>query len=105
MKEIVAAGPAGSVKLPAGDFTLSMKVWIGQESNLETLQVVLDSPELEAGPIELVELKKKWGTVSQTFSRDQPSGDVDRMRIKFTKPESVSDRAVYFDDICIEKSE
>ena len=80
-ESVSAMAPNGSVMIPAGTYTLSMKLWMEPGSMVTKLHPILDAPWLQITPIDLTKVSKgEWVEVSQTFSRAEDSGQPDRLR-------------------------
>ncbi|MGJ8642094.1 MAG: family 16 glycosylhydrolase [Luteolibacter sp.] len=103
----VAFAPYGSVNLPAGEYTLSMKVWVSQTTTVKKIHPILEEPWVELAPIDLTAFttRGQWVTVKQTFSRKEPSTEKDRLRLVI-KTIDVADGSskIYIDDINISKN-
>lgn len=101
-----AFSPYGSVNLPAGNFTLSMKVWVEPNSSISQAKVTLENPWTELAPIDLNTLTRgEWVNVTKTFTRKTASTSKDRLRLSIDKKEAGTGKSqVYFDDIVITPS-
>jgi beta-glucanase (GH16 family) len=101
--EVVASSPYGSISIPAGDFELSMKVYIEPGSSVKNIRTVLEQPWLQLKPIDISTLAQgKWVSVSQTFTRSSASETKDRLRIILDNHQS-GESTIYIDDISIVK--
>lgn len=102
---VSAVSPEGSIRLPAGEFTLSMKVWIKLHSNVKSIRVKLEEPNLELPPFDVSEIAQgEWVTLTKSFSREAPSGAGDRMKVSIDDGDSTETVSLlYLDDITIEK--
>lgn len=97
--ESVAFAPNGSVKLAAGEYQLSAKVWVSNDVKKCQLQVVLDSPWQQLKPFELGSLARgQWLDIEMNFTQNAPSSATDRMRLVFAGSKQGQ---VYLDDLAI----
>ncbi len=101
----VVAGPDGSVNLPKGKFTLSMKVWAASNRPLRKIHVMLKSPNQEIGTFDLSGLQSgKWVTLTQSFDSEHGSNEDDRMEISVQKADmspNADAGPVFIDEISI----
>ncbi|MBR9912736.1 MAG: family 16 glycosylhydrolase [Gammaproteobacteria bacterium] len=106
----VAITPNGALDLPAGEFILSMKVWLDQGRIADKIHVILENPELAENPELEVTFdglkdlpRRQWVEVEQRITRAQPSSANDRMRIEIRKQELPETKAakLFIDDIGI----
>ncbi|MGJ8743975.1 family 16 glycosylhydrolase [Polaribacter sp.] len=107
VEKAVAMAPEGSLKLAAGNFTISAKVWLDQGVIADKIYVVLQDPELEVIFANLRKLpRREWITVESTISRTVASGEKDAMAIEIRKKDVPKTRAakLYIDDIIIKKN-
>lgn len=98
--------PARAVNIPAGEYEFSMQVLLSEDCDVESLNVSLADPEVMLEPFDLTKVERgKWVTLKQAFQREKPSGDRDRMRVRFLKTHiKQGDGALYIDDISIEET-
>lgn len=94
----------GSVNIPAGDYILSMKVWIAPGSTVQRIRPILEEPWLQIDPIEFNQTatRGQWVTLSQKFTRNEASTAKDRLRLVVEAgdvPEGSS--TLFIDDVCI----
>ncbi|NRT12158.1 family 16 glycosylhydrolase [Flavobacterium sp. 14A] len=105
-EKVIAKTPDGSLKLPAGDFTLSMKLWLDQGRIANTIHVTLQNPKLEVEFKDLEKLaRRQWVTVEAKISRAQASAINDGMEIEIRKADLPKTKAakLYIDDIAVHK--
>ncbi|NJB85962.1 beta-glucanase (GH16 family) [Lewinella marina] len=80
--KVVALSPEGAVDLPAGEYTLSVKVWLDQGRAPETLHLGLEDPEVVIPvPLEGIE-RRKWVELEKCFRKTTPSSAADQFRIE-----------------------
>ncbi|TWT83633.1 Beta-porphyranase A precursor [Planctomycetes bacterium CA13] len=105
--DVAAVGPKGSVRLPTGDYSLSMNVWIKLNSNLKSIRVALEDPGLELPAFDVSDVEPgKWVTLEQKFSKENPSNSNDRMRIAIDDGDATeSCSLIYIDDIAITRAD
>ena len=105
--KVVAISPEGAVDVPAGDYTLSLKVWLDQGRSVEQINISFVNPKLEI-PINLRRLeRRKWVTIEKKLTKQHTSDPHDQLKIEIRKehvPEIKAAR-LYIDDIVIRKSE
>ncbi len=102
-QKLAAISPQGSLAIPAGEYVLSVDLFMEPGSNINALYFKLDDPMQEVVLDDLSEIKPgEWVTVSQTFSRGKPSGTNDHLNI-WIDPEHPSDEdcTLYLDQISI----
>lgn len=76
------SGPAGSLDVPAGDYTLSMMIKPTGEADVEKLDVWLDNPHFEVASIDLGGLTVgQWNRVSVNFTRPESSHEDDLLKL------------------------
>ena len=105
--KVVAKTPEGSLKLPAGDYNLSMKVWLDQGRITDSIHVTLMNPKTELIFSGLKKLERKqWLTVEKKVSRQAASAVNDGMVIEIRKEDLPATKAakLYIDDIEIKKA-
>ncbi|SDR69864.1 Glycosyl hydrolases family 16 [Polaribacter sp. KT25b] len=106
VEKAVAMAPEGSLKLEAGEFTISAKVWLDQGVIADKIHLVLQDPALEVTFLDLRKLKRReWITLESTFSRTVASGEKDAIAIEVRKEDLPKTRAakLYIDNIVIKK--
>ena len=107
VEKVVSKTPDGSLNLPAGDYTLSMKVWLDQGRIADKIHVILQNPKLELSFNNLKELpRKQWVTLETKVSRNEASADNDGMVIEIRKEDLPKTKAakLFIDDIAIKKN-
>ena len=100
----VAMAPEGSLKLEAGEYTISAKVWLDQGVIADKISIVLQDPELKVSFTDLRKLPRRaWVTVESKISRKIASGKKDAMAIEINKADLPKTRAakLFIDDIVI----
>jgi len=104
--KVTATTPEGALNLPAGDYTLAMKVWLDQGRIADKIHVTLQNPKIE---VEFTDLKKlprrQWLTIEAKVSRSEASAKNDGMLIEIRKEDLPKTKAakLYIDDIAIYK--
>lgn len=105
-EEVVALSPAGAVNIPAGEYVLSLKVFLKQGRAVERLYLSFEQPKLEI-PIDLKGLERqKWVRIEQPFSKPADSSAEDQFRISIRQEDVPEIKAAKFflDDISIRKA-
>ncbi len=105
--QLVAQTPPGSLQIPAGEYALSMQIWLDQGREVERLHLVLDQTDATLKPIELGQLeRRKWVTVTQNVSFSQATNANAQFRIELRKSEAPETKAakMYIDDITLIKN-
>lgn len=105
--KLVAKTPEGALKLPAGDFLLSVKVWLDQGRIPSKLHLTLQNPKLEIEFKDLDKLERRqWVTLETKISRSQASAVNDGMVIEIKKEDLPKTKAskIFIDDIAIKKA-
>ncbi|MDX6747917.1 family 16 glycosylhydrolase [Polaribacter sp. PL03] len=103
----VAMAPEGSLKLEAGEFSVSAKVWLDQGVIADKISLVLQDPELKVTFSDLRKLpRREWITVTSKISRKVASGAKDAIAIEIDKSDLPKTRAakLFIDDIIIKKN-
>ncbi|WP_075603677.1 family 16 glycosylhydrolase [Saccharicrinis aurantiacus] len=106
-KNQTISSPAGSLNLPAGANTLSFKIWIDEDTNVDQISFILDKPWLKLD-FDISKVKKgKWLTLKKNFKRNEASDtnikDGDRLRIQVSNQHvSGINNLFYIDDIKFE---
>ncbi len=106
-EKVVIISPEGALKIPAGDFTLSMKVWLDQGRVTDKIHITLQNPKLEVTFSGLKKLnRRKWVTIQKKISRSQPSAVNDQLKLEIRKEDLPKTKAakIYIDDIVIKKN-
>ncbi|WP_165732669.1 family 16 glycosylhydrolase [Polaribacter sp. 20A6] len=107
VEKVIAKTPEGSLKLPVGDYNLSMKVWLDQGRITDSIHVTLMNPKMELTFSGLKKLERKqWVTVEKKVSRQAASAVNDGMIIEIRKEDLPATKAakLYIDDIEIKKA-
>ena len=99
--EFIAFAPNSSINLPAGNYQINAKVWLSKDTDIKSLQFILETPWLEVKPISLTDqAKESWVEVTAHFTKKSASKENDRLRVLFKQ---ASQGQVYLDDIKISK--
>ncbi|WP_420400464.1 family 16 glycosylhydrolase [Flagellimonas sp.] len=102
-EKVVALSPEGAINIPAGDYTLSFKVWLDQGRITKKIYLSMENPKLEI-PIDLTGLgRRQWVTIEKKFSKKESSSANDQFKIEIRKTDVPKIKAVkfYIDDIAI----
>lgn len=106
VEKAVVMAPKGSLKLGAGDFMLSAKVWLDQGVVPDNIHMVLQNPKLEVTFSDIKTLpRRQWVTIETTIFREKASANDDAIAIEIRKEDVPKTRAAkfYIDDITIKK--
>jgi beta-glucanase (GH16 family) len=106
VEKVVAKTPEGALNLQAGDYNLSMKVWLDQGRITDSIHVTLMNPKTDLIFSGLKKLpRKKWVTIEAEISRREASAKNDGMIIEIRKEDLPETKAakLYIDDIEIKK--
>lgn len=106
--KVQATTPEGVLKLPAGEYSLSMKVWLDQGRITDSIHVSLINPKTELLFSGLKKLpRKEWVTIETEISRTEASANNDGMVIEIRKEDLPETKAakIFIDDIEIRKAE
>ena len=104
-EKISIVSPEGALRVPAGDYTLSFKIWLDQGRAVKKIYLSGTDPSLEI-PIDLSGLARRtWVTVERNISRTSDSGPGDQFKIEIRKADVPGIRAAKFfiDDIALRK--
>ena len=104
----VVLGPEGSLKLEAGNYKLSAKVWLDQGVVPSNIHMVLQNPNLEVTFSDIRTLpRRQWVTIEADITRTEASAKNDALAIEIRKEDVPKTRAAKFfiDDITIKKNE
>ncbi|RPD93363.1 glycosyl hydrolase family protein [Aureibaculum marinum] len=107
VSKVVAKTPEGALRLPSGDFKLSINLWLNQGRIADKIYVTLGNPEIKIVFDGLKKLpRRQWVTVEKKFSRLEASTNNDGMVIEIRKEDLPKTRAtnLFIDDIEIKKS-
>lgn len=99
--QVLARSPMGAVDLPAGDFTLSFKIWIDHGRAVRRLTIRLLDPSIVI-PLDLGDLERRqWVTIEKSFSRPTSSSAEDQLEILILKTDVPEIKAskLYLDDV------
>ena len=105
--KVTALGPEGSLKLEAGNYKLSAKVWLDQGDLPDNLYMILQNPKLEVTFSDLEKLpRREWINIEADISRTEASANNDALAIEVRKKELPKIRAakILIDDIQIKKN-
>lgn len=103
--KVVALSPEGALNLPAGELTLSLKVWLDQGRAVKKLHLSLKDEDIHI-PVDLAGLeRRKWITIEKPISKTTPSTSTDQLKIEIRKEDFPPIKAAkfYIDDIAIRK--
>jgi len=106
VEKVVAQTPPGTMIIPAGEYTLSCKIWLDQGREVEQLHIALDNSGIELDPINLGDLKRRqWVTVNRNIKLTSASNANTQMRIEVRKEDAPDTKAAkfYIDDISLIK--
>jgi hypothetical protein len=102
---VVAFSPKRALDIPAGDYTLSVKVWLDQGRAVEKIHLAFENPALEI-PIDLSGLERRtWVTIEQKIVKTEASRSNDQFRIEIRREDVPEIKAakLLIDDIAIRK--
>ncbi len=105
--KVAVVSPEGALNIPAGDFIISMNVWLDQGRIPDKIHVNFKNPEIKIEFKDLTKLpRRQWVTVESRISRENASADNDQMVIEIHKKDLPKTRAAQFfiDDIEIRQS-
>jgi beta-glucanase (GH16 family) len=106
VEKAVASAPEGSLKLEAGNFTLSAKVWLDQGDIADKIYVTFQNPSLEVAFTDLKKSpRREWITVETKIYRTAASAKDDKISVEIRKADAPKTRAakLFIDDIAIKK--
>ena len=104
--KVQAITPEGALKLAAGAFKISMKVWLDEGRIADKIHLQLNNPKVTVVFADLTKLaRRQWVTVEASFTRNQPSELNDGMLIEIKKEDLPETKAakLFIDDIQITK--
>ncbi len=82
LDQVAAMAPYGTVDLPAGEYTLSMKLWLDPAGTVKKIHPILEAPWLQIAPLDLSGIPRgEWVTMTQAFTRAAASSEKDRLRL------------------------
>lgn len=102
----VAMAPEGSLKLEAGAYEISAKVWLDQGVVADKINIVLQNPKVEVIFDNLRSLpRREWITIKSKISRNEASASNDAIAIEIHKKDLPKTRAAkfYIDNIEIKR--
>ena len=100
-EKIIALSPEGTINIPEGKYTLSLKVYLEQGRAVEKLYLSFENPKLVL-PIDLTGIeRRKWLTIEQEFTKTAASNEKDQFKIEIKKEDVPKIKAakLYIDDI------
>ena len=105
----VVISPEGAIDIPAGEYILSLKVWLDQGRAVDQLYLSFEDPQLEI-PIELSGVERRqWVTLEQRISKPTASSATDQFKIEIRQkdvpPVRVAPTKLFIDDITIRKAD
>jgi beta-glucanase (GH16 family) len=104
--KVIAKSPEGALRLPAGDFILSMKLWLDKGRIVDNIHVTLGNPELKVVFDDLKELpRRQWITVEKKISRATASASDDTFVLEIRKSDLPESKAakLFIDDIAVKR--
>lgn len=102
-EKVVALSPEGAIDIPAGKYTLSLKVYLEQGRAVGKIYLSFENPKLEI-PIDLSGLaRRQWLNIEKEFTKSASSSDSDQFKIEIRKEDIPKIKAakLYIDDIAI----
>jgi beta-glucanase (GH16 family) len=102
----VVSAPEGSLKLEAGEFVVSAKVWLDQGDIADKIYITFQNPKAEVVFSDLKKLpRREWVTVEARLSRTASSAKDDKINVEIRKADVPKSRAakLFVDDIVIKK--
>lgn len=104
-EKVVALSPEGAIDVPAGDYTLSFKLWLDQGRAVKKMYFSFEYPKLEF-PIDLSGIDRRtWVQIDVDFTKEKDSSAKDQFKIELRKEDVPKIKAgkFYLDDITIIK--
>ncbi|QCX37605.1 glycosyl hydrolase family protein [Aureibaculum algae] len=104
--KVKVTSPKGALNIPAGDFILSMKLWLDQGRVANKIHVLLGNPEIEVVFDGLKDLpRRQWVTIEQKISRAKASEFDDFLTLEIRKSDLPKTKAakLFMDDLAIKK--
>jgi len=104
--KVQAITPEGALKLPAGEFLLSLKIWLDEGRIADQIHITLQNPKVNVDFVDLKKLaRRQWITIETKFYRDQVSALNDGLIIEIKKEDLPETKAakLFIDDIQITK--
>lgn len=103
--KVIALTPEGALDIPAGDFILSLKLWLDQGRVADKIHIAFTDPPMDVTFDNLAKLERRqWVTVEKKISRPAGSSPKDQFRIEIRRADLPETKAakLYIDDIAIE---
>ena len=109
-ENLLAFSPFGSIKTKAGDYELSVRIFLPDNADQTvntTIQFTLEDPWSQLGPVDLSNLPRgEWVRLNLPIRRKSASGAKDRLRFALTENGKVENKAtIYFDEISIKPAQ
>ncbi len=100
---VAAATPEGAVKLPPGDYALSVRIWVEPDSTVRSVHLSLADPAIDFPALDLTTCPRgEWVTVTRPFSRRTASTARDGLSITFRQADAPAGRStIFLDDLAI----
>lgn len=102
--KVVALTPEGALSIPAGDFVLSLKVWLDQGRVADKIHIAFEDPKQEVTFDNLAKLERRqWVTLEKKIFRTNASSPKDQLRIEIWRKDLPETKAakLFIDDIAI----
>ena len=100
---LVALSPPGAIEVPAGQYEISLKVWMDQGRSVNQIFLSFEHPRQEI-PIDLSEVpKREWTTLSHKIQKAEHSTAQDQFKIEIRKEDVPVIKAakLFIDDISL----
>ncbi|MCD6375746.1 MAG: family 16 glycosylhydrolase [Caldisericaceae bacterium] len=104
VEKAVALTPKGAINIPAGDFLLSIKVWVDQGRAPKKLYFAFTDPKLEIEPFDLTKVsRRQWVKIEKKISRTIASGPQDQLRIEIRREDLPPTKGakIFIDEISV----
>ncbi|WP_299184089.1 family 16 glycosylhydrolase [uncultured Aquimarina sp.] len=105
-EKVIALGPEGSMKLNAGNYKLSAKIWLDQGVVPDNIYMIFQNPKLEIKFSDLRKMpRREWITIETDLFKEETSAANDALAIEIRKKDLPKIRAakLFIDDISIKK--
>ena len=105
--KISALTPKGAINISAGDYKISMKVWLDQGRIADKIHMTFQNPRLEIEFDNLKDLpRRQWVTIEKTINKLEASSKEDQLLIEIRKEDLPKTKAakLFIDDIAIFKN-
>lgn len=102
-EKVTALSPEGAINIPAGEFILTLKVWLDQGRIVEKIHLSMQNPKIDI-PIDLSELERRqWITIEKKITKEAASNANDQFKIEIRKEDLPKTKAakLFIDDITI----